>query len=115
LRRRIGRQPGLNVSEREARGGQLGAGAIVQFLREMAAHGFLRVHDLGGEFAYAFAQARDLGVFGVRADRYHGRRIHCAPVRKLRGRQTGCASTAQLWKNACEPLASQTSPPRSTP
>ena len=87
LRRRIGGQPGFDAGERKAHGGQLGADAVVQFARHMAAGGFLRLNQFGRQFADPGAQPRKLALSGATPTaRQRPRRSRHAQATKQAGR-----------------------------
>ncbi|CAJ5128584.1 Uncharacterised protein [Burkholderia pseudomallei] len=53
---RVVGQPRFDVREREARGGEIGAEAVVKLAREMAARGFVGGDELGGQLRDARAE-----------------------------------------------------------
>jgi hypothetical protein len=91
LRRRVGGQPGFDAGKGETRRGQLGAHAVVQFARHMAAGRFPRLNEFSRQLTHASAQLLKLTLSGglrrsvgkrrrnVGAKRDDSRRIHNFP------------------------------------
>ncbi|KDR39891.1 hypothetical protein BG61_29800 [Caballeronia glathei] len=88
-RRSVGGQPRFEARQREARGGQRGAGGVVQFLREHAAHALVGGRELGGKLMHACRETLDFAIRGQLGVHQRGQRRSRASGGIVRGVRAG--------------------------